>query len=133
MEEIQTFTVNPSFLQEYGPQNYDDFGFTFETDSDWAFKSCSFKWQVLDPNIWAWIFLMRWELIKAHRKERDQYKKKIQAVEQRELYKSEMKNLMKRNERQKKDNHYQERTCALYRKILERFVELPNEERYSEQ
>jgi hypothetical protein len=133
MEEIQTFTVNPSFLQEYWPQNYDDFGFTFETDSDWAFKSCSFKWQVLDPNIWAWIFLMRWELIKAHRKERDQYKKKIQAVEQRELYKAEMKNLMKRNERQKKDNHYQERTCALYRKILERFVELPNEERYSEQ
>lgn len=125
MEEIQTFTVNPSFLQEYWPQNYDDFGFTFETDSDWAFKSCSFKWQVLDPNIWAWIFLMRWELIKAHRKERDQYKKKIQAVEQRELYKSEMKNLMKRNERQKKDNHYQERTCALYRKILERFVNLP--------
>jgi hypothetical protein len=125
MEEIQTFTVNPSFLQEYWPQNYDDFGFTFETDSDWAFKSCSFKWQVLDPNIWAWIFLMRWELIKAHRKERDQYKKKIQAVEQRELYKAEMKNLMKRNERQKKDNHYQERTCALYRKILERFVELP--------
>lgn len=125
MEEIQTFTVNPSFLQECWPQNYDDFGFTFETDSDWAFKSCSFKWQVLDPNIWAWIFLMRWELIKAHRKERDQYKKKIQAVEQRELYKSEMKNLMKRNERQKKDNHYQERTCALYRKILERFVNLP--------
>ena len=125
MEEIQTFTVNPSFLQEYWPQNYDDFGFTFETDSDWAFKSCSFKWQVLDPNIWAWIFLMRWELIKAHRKERDQYKKKIQAVEQRELYKSEMKNMMKRNERQKKDNHYQERTCALYRKILERFVNLP--------
>lgn len=127
MEEIQTFTVNPSFLQEYWPQNYDDFGFTFETDSDWAFKSCSFKWQVLDPNIWAWIFLMRWELIKAHRKERDQYKKKIQAVEQRELYKSEMKNLMKRNERQKKDNHCQERTCALYRKILERFVNLPCE------
>ena len=125
MEEIQTFTVNPSFLQEYWPQNYDDFGFTFETDSDWAFKSCSFKWQVLDPNIWAWIFLMRWELIKAHRKERDQYKKKIKAVEERELYKSEMKNLMKRNERQKKDNHYQERTCALYRKILERFVNLP--------
>ena len=125
MEEIQTFTVNPSFLQEYWPQNYDDFGFTFETDSDWAFKSCSFKWQVLDPNIWAWIFLMRWELIKAHRKERDQYKKKIQAVEERELYKSEMKNMMKRNERQKKDNHYQERTCALYRKILERFVNLP--------
>ena len=127
MEEIQTFTVNPSFLQEYWPQNYDDFGFTFETDSDWAFKSCSFKWQVLDSNIWAWIFLMRWELIKAHRKERDQYKKKIQAVEQRELYKSEMQNLMKRNERQKKDNHYQERTCALYRKILERFVNLPCE------
>lgn len=125
MEEIQTFTVNPSFLQEYWPQNYDDFGFTFETDSDWAFKSCSFKWQVLDPNIWAWIFLMRWELIKAHRKERDQYKKKIKAVEQRELYKSEMKNLMKRNERQKKDNHYQERTTALYRKVLERFVNLP--------
>ena len=127
MEEIQTFTVNPSFLQEYWPQNYDDFGFTFETDSEWAFKSCSFKWQVLDPNIWALIFLMRWELIKAHRKERDQYKKKIQAVEQRELYKSEMKNLMKRNERQKKDNHYQERTCALYRKILERFVNIPCE------
>ena len=127
MEEIQTFTVNPSFLQEYWPQNYDDFGFTFETDSDWAFKSCSFKWQVLDPNIWAWIFLMRWELIKAHRKERDQYKKKIEAVKVRELYKCEMQNLMKRNERQKKDNHYQERTCALYRKILERFVNLPCE------
>lgn len=125
MEEIQTFTVNPSFLQEYWPQNYDDFGFTFETDSDWTFKSCSFKWQVLDPNIWAWIFLMRWELIKAHRKERDQYKKKIKAVEEREIYKSEMIKCMEKNKRQKADNHYQERTCALYRKILERFVNLP--------
>jgi len=125
MGEIQTFTVNPSFLQEYWPQNYDDFGFTFETDSDWAFKSCSFKWQVLDPNIWAWIFQMRWELIKAHRKERDQYKKKIKAVEEREMYKSEMINCMNKNKRQKADNHYQERTCALYRKILERFVDLP--------
>lgn len=127
MEEIQTFTVNPSFLQEYWPQNYDDFGFTFETDSDWAFKSCSFKWQVLDPNIWAWIFLMRWELIKAHRKERDQYKKKIQAVEEREMYKAEMIRCMEKNKRQKKDNHNQERTTALYRKILERFVNLPCE------
>ena len=132
MEEIQTFTVNPTFLQEYWPQNYDDFWFTFETEN-WEFKSCSFKWQVLDPNIWAWIFLMRWELIKAHRKERDQYKKKIKAVEEREMYKSEMINCMNKNKRQKADNHYQERTCALYRKILERFVELPNEERYSEQ
>lgn len=127
MEEIQTFTVNPSFLQEYWPQNYDDFGFTFETDSDWAFKSCSFKWQVLDPNIWAWIFLMRWELIKAHRKERDQYKKKIKAVEEREMYKAEMIRCMEKNKRQKKDNHNQERTTALYRKILERFVNLPCE------
>ena len=127
MEEIQTFTVNPSFLQEYWPQNYDDFGFTFETDSDWAFKSCSFKWQVLDPNIWAWIFLMRWELIKAHRKERDQYKKKIKTVEEREMYKAEMIRYMEKNKRQKKDNHNQERTTALYRKILERFVNLPCE------
>lgn len=125
MEEIQTFTVNPSFLQEYWPQNYDDFGFTFETNEDGSFKKWKFNWKKLDKGIWEAIFLMRWELIKAHRKERDQYKKKIQAVEQRELYKSEMKNLMKRNERQKKDNHYQERTCALYRKILERFVDLP--------
>lgn len=125
MEEIQTFTVNPSFLQEYWPQNYDDFWFTFETNEDGSFKKWKFNWKKLDKEIWEAIFLMRWELIKAHRKERDQYKKKIQAVEQRELYKSEMKNLMKRNERQKKDNHYQERTCALYRKILERFVNLP--------
>jgi hypothetical protein len=125
MEEIQTFVTNPTFLQEVWPQNYDDFGFSFETNEDWSFKSASYKWQILDPNIWAWVFLMRWELIKAHRKERDQYKKKIKAVEERELYKSEMKNLMKRNERQKKDNHYQERTWALYRKILERFVDLP--------
>jgi len=127
MEEIQTFTVNPSFLQEYWPQNYDDFGFTFETDSDWAFKSCSFKWQVLDPNIWAWIFLMRWELIKAHRKERDQYKKKIKAVEEREMYKAEVQRMMTRNHRLKMDNKYQTDTCRLYRKILERFVNLPCE------
>ena len=127
MEEIQTFTVNPSFLQEYWPQNYDDFWFTFETDSDWAFKSCSFKWQVLDPNIWAWIFLMRWELIKAHRKERDQYKKKIKAVEEREMYKAEVQRMMTRNHRQKMDNKYQTDTCRLYRKILERFVNLPCE------
>jgi hypothetical protein len=125
MEEIQTFTVNPSFLQEYWPQNYDNFGFTFETDSDWAFKSCSFKWQVLDPNIWACIFLMRWELIKAHRKERDQYKKKIKAVEERETYKAEVQRMMTRNHRQKMDNKYQTDTCRLYRKILERFVNLP--------
>lgn len=125
MEEIQTFTVNPSFLQEYWSQNYDDFGFTFETNEDGSFKKAKFNWKKLDPAIWQWVFLMRWELIKAHRKERDQYRKKIKAVEERELYKSEMKNMMKRNERQKKDNHYQERTCALYRKILERFVNLP--------
>lgn len=127
MEGIQTFTVNPSFLQEYWPQNYDDFGFTFETNSDWNFKSCSFKWQVLDPNIWAWIFLMRWELIKAHRKERDQYKKKIKAVEEREMYKAEVQKMMTKNHRQKMDNKYQTDTCRLYRKILERFVNLPCE------
>lgn len=127
MEEIQTFTVNPSFLQEYWPQNYDDFGFTFETNEDWTFKKWKFNWKKLDKGIWEAIFLMRWELIKAHRKERDQYKKKIKAVEEREMYKAEMIRCMEKNKRQKKDNHYQERTCALYRKILERFVNLPCE------
>lgn len=133
MEEIQTFTVNPSFLQEYWPQNYDDFWFTFELNEDGSLKKAKFKWKKLDEAIWQWIFLMRWELIKAHRKERDQYKKKIKAVEEREMYKAEMIRCMEKNKRQKKDNHNQERTTALYRKILERFVELPHEERYSEQ
>lgn len=121
----EQFLTPEYILADIETQNYDDFWFTFETNEDWTFKKAKFNWKKLDPAIWQWVFLMRWELIKAHRKERDQYKKKIQAVEQRELYKSEMKNMMKRNERQKKDNHYQERTCALYRKILERFVDLP--------
>lgn len=109
------------------PQNYDDFWFTFEINEDGSFKKAKFKWKKLDPTIWQWIFLMRGELIKAHRKERDQYKKKIEAVEEREMYKSEMINCMNKNKRQKADNHYQERTCALYRKILEKFVNLPDD------
>lgn len=59
--------------------------------------------------------------IKRIKRTRDERKEKA------ELYKSEMQNCMARNTRQKKDNNYQERTCALYRKILERFVDLPCE------
>ena len=75
MEEIQTFTVNPSFLQECWPQNYDDFWFTFETNEDGSFKKAKFNWKKLDKEIGEAIFQMRGELIKAHRKERRQYKK----------------------------------------------------------
>ena len=127
MEEIQTFVTNPTFLQEVWPQNYDDFWFEYEKDEEWNLKKVRFNWKKLPDALWQAIFSMRWELIKAHRKERDQYKKKIKAVEEREMYKSEMINCMNKNKRQKADNHYQERTCALYRKILERFVDLPCE------
>ena len=104
-----------------------DFGFTFEKKEDWTLKKVKFKNKKIDPELWEAIFQMRWELNKAHRKERDQYKKKIEAVEKREEYKAELNRCMEKNRRQKKDNHYQERTCALYRKILERFVDLPCE------
>jgi hypothetical protein len=125
MEEIQTFTVNPSFLQEYWPQNYDDFWFEYEKDEEWNLKKVRFNWKKLPDALWQAIFSMRWELIKAHRKERDQYKKKIKAVEERETYKAEVQRMMTRNHRQKMDNKYQTDTCRLYRKILERFVNLP--------
>lgn len=123
----EQFLTPEYILADIETQNYDDFWFTFETNEDWTFKKAKFNWKKLDPAIWQWVFLMRWELIKAHRKERDQYRKKIKAVEDREMYKSEMIKCMERNKRQKKDNHYQARTCELYRKILERFVNLPCE------
>ena len=123
----EQFLTPEYILADIETQNYDDFGFTFETNEDGSFKKAKFNWKKLDPAIWQWVFLMRGELIKAHRKERDQYRKKIEAVEKREEYKAELNRCMEKNKRQKKDNHYQERTCALYRKILERFVDLPCE------
>ena len=61
-----------------------DFGFTFEKKEDWTLKKVKFKNKKIDPELWEAIFQMRWELIKAHRKERDQYRKKIKACEDRE-------------------------------------------------
>ena len=112
--------INPIELQ-----NYDDFWFEFEFKEDGTFKRCLFKWKKLKSDLWEAVYQMRGELIKAHRKERDQYKKKIKACEVREFYKDEMIKMMEKNKRQRKDNHYQERTCALYRKILEKLVNLP--------
>lgn len=121
------FLTPEYILDDIITQNYEDYGFTFETNEDWTLKQACFKWQVLDPNIWDWVFLMRGELIKAHRKERDQYKKKLKAVAEREMYKSEVQKCMARNHRQKMDNKYQTDTCRLYRKLLEKLVDLPCE------
>lgn len=71
-------------------QNYDDFWFIFEVKDDGTLKRVKFNWKKLDKEIGESIFQMRGELIKAHRKERDQYKKKIKAVEEREKYKQRM-------------------------------------------
>lgn len=80
----EQFLTPEYILADIETQNYDDFWFTFETNEDWTFKKAKFNWKKLDPDIWQWVFLMRWELIKAHRKERDQYRKKIKACEDRE-------------------------------------------------
>lgn len=121
MFEIEDF-IDPIELQ-----CYNDFWFDFKLDDDWKLEQVKFQWKKLKPDLWEAIFLMRGEFIKAHRKERDQYRKKIQAVEKREEYKAELQRCMEKNKRQRKDNHYQERTCTLYRKILERLVDLPCE------
>lgn len=88
------------------PQNYDDFWFTFETNEDGSFKKCKFKNKKVDAKLWEAVWLMRWELIKAHRKERDQYKKKIQACEDREYYKRRM--VEQEEIRSKNRDHLQE-------------------------
>ena len=80
----EQFLTPEYILADIETQNYDDFWFTFETNEDGSFKKAKFNWKKLDPAIWQWVFLMRWELIKAHRKERDQYRKKIKACEDRE-------------------------------------------------
>ena len=89
---LEEAILTPKYiLADIETQNYDDFWFTFETNEDGSFKKAKFKWKRLDPAIWQWIFLMRGELIKAHRKERDQYRKKIDACIKREQYKERMK------------------------------------------
>lgn len=89
----EQFLTPEYILADIETQNYEDFWFTFETNEDGSFKKAKFNWKKLDPAIWQWIFLMRWELIKAHRKERDQYRKKIKACEDRERYKRRMREL----------------------------------------
>lgn len=108
-------------------QNYDDFWFTFQTKEDGSFEMARFEWIILSDDIWEAIFKMRWELIKARRKERDQYRKKIQAIEQREDYKMQMNNQAKKQKEHREQIHYKDRTLVLYRRILEKLVLDPND------
>ena len=86
MENPEVFTVNPSFLDEVGKNKECNlFDFSFELNDDGSIKTCSYKWEIIDPNIWAWIFLVRHEYIKQKRKAEDNYKKKIKAVEKSQL------------------------------------------------
>ena len=93
MENPEVFTVNPAFLNEVWKDNECNlFDFSFELNEDGSMKSCSYKWEIIDPNIWAWIFLIRHEYIKQKRKAESNYSKKIKAVEKRE----EMKEMLDR-------------------------------------
>lgn len=133
MENPEMFTVNPSFLNEVWKDNECNlFDFHFELNEDGTLKQADYKWQILDPNIWAWLFIVRHEYIKQKRKAESNYSKKIKAVEKREEYKAEMQRMISKNHRQKMDNKYQTDTCRLYRKILEHFVRM-DEEGHTEQ
>lgn len=121
MENPEVFTVNPAFLNEVWKDNECNlFDFSFELNEDGTLKSTSYKWEIIDPNIWAWIFLIRHEYIKQKRKAEDQYKKKIKAVEQREEYKELMNNQAKKQKEHRKQIDYKDRTVLLYRRILEK-------------
>lgn len=118
---INTFTVNPTFLNEVWKNNECNlFDFHFELNDDGTLKQADYKWQILDPNIWAWIFLIRHEYIKQKRKAEDQYKKKIKAVEKREEFKETLERQTKKQIEHRKQIEYKDRTVVLYRRILEK-------------
>lgn len=128
MENPEVFTVNPNFLNEVGKDNECNlFDFSFELNEDGTMKTCSYKWEVIDPNIWAWIFLVRHEYIKQKRKAESNYKKKIQAVEKREEYKETLNRQTKKQIEHRKQIDYKDRTLLLYRRILENLVFTEND------
>lgn len=128
MENPEVFTVNPNFLNEVGKDNECNlFDFSFELNEDGTMKTCSYKWEVIDPNIWAWIFLVRHEYIKQKRKAESNYKKKIQAVEKREEYKETLNRQTKKQIEHRKQIHDKDRTVVLYRRILEKLVLNPDD------
>ena len=128
MENPEVFTVNPNFLNEVGKNNECNlFDFSFELNEDGTMKTCSYKWEVIDPNIWAWIFLVRHEYIKQKRKAESNYKKKIQAVEKREEYKETLNRQTKKQIEHRKQIHDKDRTVVLYRRILEKLVLNPDD------
>ena len=119
----EIFTVNPAFLDEVGKNKECNlFDFSFDLNEDGSMKSCSYKWEIIDPNIWAWIFLVRHEYIKQKRKAEDNYKKKIKAVEKREEYKETLDKQTKKQIEHRKQIEYKDRTVVLYRRILEKLV-----------
>ena len=123
MWETQTFTVNPTFLNEIWKNNECNlFDFHFELNEDWTLKSTSYKWQILDPNIWAWIFLIRHEYIKQKRKAESNYAKKIKAIKKREEYKETLDRQTKKQIEHRKQIEYKDRTLILYRRILEKLT-----------
>lgn len=109
-------------MERWGLTEYEDYWLEFELNEDGTLKKAKFNWKKIDKELWECLFRMRWDLIKARRKERDQYKKKLKVVEEREMYKAEMIRCMEKNKRQREDYHNQKRTTTLYRKILEKLV-----------
>ena len=121
MGNPELFTVNPAFLNEVSKDNECNlFDFSFELNEDGSMKSCSYKWEIIDPNIWAWIFLIRHEYIKQKRKAESNYSKKIKAVEKREEMKEMLDRQTKKQIEHRKQIEYKDRTVLLYRRILEK-------------
>lgn len=121
MENPEVFTVNPAFLNEVSKNNECNlFDFNFELNEDGTLKNTYFKWEIIDPNIWAWIFLIRHEYIKQKRKAESEYWKKIKAVEKREEFKETLQRQTKKQIEHRKQIDYKDRTIVLYRRILEK-------------
>lgn len=120
-DNLEVFTVNPAFLNEiWNEKECNLFDFHFDLNDDGTLKQTSYKWQILDPNIWAWIFLIRHEYIKQKRKAESNYAKKIKAVEKREEYKATLERQTKKQIEHRKQIEYKDRTVVLYRRILEK-------------
>ncbi len=93
---INTFTVNPAFLNE--EMNVDFFDFQFVLNANGTLKEAKFNDQILEPAIWQSLFLVREKYMKKV-KQHKLDKKKI------ESHKQEKENMLNAWKVQKE--HYQ--------------------------
>lgn len=111
--ENLNFTLNPAFLLQ--DMSIDFFDFQFIMNANWTVKETRFKNQIIDPEIWAWLFLIKekyFKKVKQHKLDR----KKI------ESHKAEKERMI--NARKQKEHNYQwhikfcERACGEQKRLL---------------